>query len=378
MSNEKLSLGVIGASANYGWSMRAHMPAFLGLPEYDLVAVCTTKKETAEESAAKYGARKSYWNYNDLISDPEIDIVDVCVKAPNHYEIVMAALEAGKHVFCEWPLGANSSQSQEMADLAKAKGVMTMVGLQSRYAPSFQYLRQLVSQGYLGRMVSANMTMFLPGITRARTTQSAWNAEKEAGAHALNIATGHALDVFLWSLGELKEVQSIVATQISEWKVSDISAITMTVSDKKIPVTSPDNVLLVGKLENDALASVHIGSIPWHGTAFRLEAYGTEGTLIVTSDQMVEMVDPIIKGAKSEDKDLQILSAPPEFLWTPKEVPEGVAVNMAQMFRQFAKDIKAGKKSHPDFEEAARRHKTLDALELASKQQSRVVINDMK
>lgn len=374
MPEEKVALGVVGASANYGWGMRAHMPALLGLREYDLVAVCTTTKETARESAAKYGARKSYWNYNDLISDTEIDVVDVCVKAPNHYEIVMAALKAGKHVFCEWPLGANSSQSQEMAELAKAKGVMTMVGLQSRYAPSFQYLKQLVSQDYLGRMLSANMTMFLPGITRARTTQSAWNAEKEAGAHALNIATGHALDVFLWSLGELKEVQSIVATQISEWKVTDISAITMTVSEKTIPVTSPDNVLLMGRLENDALASVHIGSIPWHGTAFRLEAYGTEGTLIVTSDQMVEMVDPIIRGAKNGEENLQILTPPAEFLWTPSEVPEGVAVNMAQMFRKFAQDIRKGKRSHPDFEEAARRHKTLDALELSSKNGSVVTI----
>ena len=286
----------------------------------------------------------------------------------------MAALKAGKHVFCEWPLGANSSQSQEMAELAKAKGVMTMVGLQSRYAPSFQYLKQLVSQDYLGRMLSANMTMFLPGITRTRTTQSAWNAEKDAGAHALNIATGHALDVFLWTLGELKEVQSIVATQLSEWKVTDISAITMTVSEKTIPVTSPDNVLLIGRLENDALASVHIGSIPWHGTAFRLEAYGTEGTLIITSDQMVEMVDPIIRGAKNGEGSLQILTPPAEFLWTPKEVPTGVAVNMAQMFRKFAQDIREGKRSHPDFEEAARRHKTLDALELSSKNGSVVTI----
>ena len=374
MSNDKLSLGVVGASATYGWSMRAHMPAFLGLPEYDLVAVCTTSKQTAQESASTYGARKSYWNYKDLVSDPEIDVVDVCVKAPTHYEIVMAALQAGKHVFCEWPLGANSSQSEEMAKLAKEKGVMTMVGLQSRYAPSFQYLKQLVSQGYLGRMISANMTMFLPGITRARTVKASWNAEKEAGAHALNIATGHALDVFLWSLGELKEVQSIVATQISEWEVTDISAITHTVSEKRIPVTSPDNVMLIGKLENDALVSVHIGSIPWHGTAFRLEVYGTEGTLIVTSDQMVEMVDPIIRGAKKGEGNLQILTPPTEFLWTPKEVPVGVAVNMAQMFRQFATDIKTGRKSHPDFEEAARRHKTLDALELASSKQGSVVI----
>ena len=113
-------------------------PRSLALPEYDLAAVCTTRQETAEESAKAYGARKSYWDFREMVADPEIDVVDVCVRAPSHYEVAMAALEAGKHVFCEWPLGANSAQADEMASLAEAKGVRTMVGLQSRYAPSFQ------------------------------------------------------------------------------------------------------------------------------------------------------------------------------------------------------------------------------------------------
>jgi len=162
MAENRIALGVVGASAKYGWAMRAHLPAFLALPEYELVAVCTAHQETAEESAQHYGSRKAYSDYHDLVSDPEIEVVDVCIRAPSHYAVAMAALEAGKHVFCEWPLGANSAQADEMAALASAKGVRTMVGLQSRYAPSFQHLRQLVEQGYLGRMLSANMTMFLP------------------------------------------------------------------------------------------------------------------------------------------------------------------------------------------------------------------------
>ena len=162
MAEKRIALGIVGASARYGWGMRAHLPAFLALPEYELVAVCTAHQETAEESAQRYGARKAYSDYHDLVSDPEIEVVDVCIRAPSHYEVAMAALKAGKHVFCEWPLGANSAQADEMAALASAKGVRTMVGLQSRYAPSFQHLRQLVDQGYLGQMLSANMTMFLP------------------------------------------------------------------------------------------------------------------------------------------------------------------------------------------------------------------------
>ncbi len=358
MPRERIALGVVGASAHYGWGMRAHLPAFLGLPEYELVAVCTSQQKTAEESAQKYGARKSYWDYHELVSDPDVEVVDVCVRAPYHYEVVMAALEAGKHVFCEWPLGANSPQADEMATLAKSKRVRTMVGLQSRYAPRFMYLRQLVSEGYLGKLLSANMTMFLPGLMRPRPEGNTWSAQKEAGANTLNIATGHALDVFLWCLGELSEVMGTVATQVPQWAVAD--------SDRKVDVTSPDNILLVGRLENGGLVSAHVASIPWHGTAFRMEAYGTEGTLIAASDQMVEMIDPMLLGAKSGDDRLQSLSPPESLRWVPPEVPEGVAVNMGQMFRRFAQVIREGGEAPPDFQEAARLHHTLDAVERAS------------
>src|SRR6266571_5097591 len=92
---DRLRLGVVGANPNVGWASRTHLPALLALPEFDLAAVCTTKQESAEASAAKYEASRAYWNYRDLCADSDIDVVDVCVKVPYHYEIVKAALEAG-------------------------------------------------------------------------------------------------------------------------------------------------------------------------------------------------------------------------------------------------------------------------------------------
>lgn len=359
MSDGRIALGMVGASARYGWGMRAHLPALLAMPEYELVAVCTAHPETAEEARERYGARRAYTDYRELVADPEIEAVDVCVRAPLHHEVAMAALAAGKHVFCEWPLGVDSAQADEMAALAREQGVRTMVALQARYAPSFLHLRRLVADGFVGRLLSANMTMFLPGILWPRPERAVWSARREAGAHALNIATGHALDVFLWCLGELVEVTGLVATQLPEWPVAD--------SERTVQVTAPDTVAVVGRLEGGAVASVHVASVPWHASAFRMEAYGAEGTLVAASSQMVEMVDPVLRGARAGDDALQVLSPPPELRWAPAEVPEGVAVNMAQMFGRFAQAVRDGSVASPDFTEAAERHRTLDAIDRASR-----------
>lgn len=359
MSSDKISIGVIGASAHYGWAKRAHMPALAALPEYELTAVCTTSEESAQQSKDLYGAQKAYSDYRAIIADPDIDVIDVCVRAPSHYAIALEALKSGKHVLCEWPLGASSVQAGELAEMASQQNSQTGVILQSRYAPGFMHVRELLRDGFVGDVVSANMTMFLPGQMRTRTESSAWSAEKSNGAHVLNIHTGHALDVFLWCIGsDFASVQSLVGVQVPTTTLTD--------TQRVIEVTSPDNVLLHGRLQNNALASVHIASIPAHGSAFKMEIYGTEGTLVAQSSQMVEMVDPVITGAKTDGSKLEILNSPEHLMLAPSTTPDGVAVNVAQMFRRFSQCLKTGESFSPDFEEAASRQVLLDRIDSES------------
>ena len=101
-----------------------------------------------------------------------------------------------------------------------------------------------------------------------------------------------------------------------------------------------------------------------------MDAYGTEGTLVATSDQMVEMVDPVLMGAKHSDPALSVILPPKDLRWVPSDIPDGVPVNMGQMFRRFAESIREGQSVHPDFQEAARRHHTLDQISLANEQKN--------
>ena len=262
MAEAKIRVGVIGANVRYGWGMRAHLPALLSLPEYELTAVCTAHPDTAEESAKQYGARLAFHDYQQMVTHPEIDLVSVAVKVPMHYAMVMAALGAGKHVYCEWPLGANLGEAEEMAALANTKGVRHLVGLQARCDPALLRLQELLRENYLGEVLACNMTMFLPGLLQ-RGLDRAWMADRDQGANTLTIATGHAIDALCFCVGEFQEVLSQVATQVPEWDTSE--------PGKKVKVTAADNVLVSGVLTNGAVASVHVSTVPWHGSGWRME-----------------------------------------------------------------------------------------------------------
>src|ERR1044071_9135318 len=123
---ERLRVGLIGAAGR--WGPRAHAPALKELPETELYALCTAHKETARAAAEKLGVERAYGSDMELNRDARVDAVAIAVRVPAHYQLTKNALEAGKHVFCEWPLGANTKQAEELEGIARKKNLRTMVG----------------------------------------------------------------------------------------------------------------------------------------------------------------------------------------------------------------------------------------------------------
>src|ERR671918_1521058 len=125
----KVRLGFVGANVRSTWASQSHFPALLASPDVELTAVCTTRPESAEEARQAFGAKLAFHDFRAMVASPEIDAVAVVLRVPSHYEPTKAAINAGKHVYTEWPLGQSTAQAQEMADTARSKGVKTMVGL---------------------------------------------------------------------------------------------------------------------------------------------------------------------------------------------------------------------------------------------------------
>jgi predicted dehydrogenase len=356
-STSRLRVGLIGAGGRWGpW---AHVPALQGLPQTELYAVCTAHADTAQAAAEKYGVKHAYGDVNALGADPQVEAALIAVRVPAHYALTKSALEAGKHVYCEWPLGANTKEAEELAALARAKKLQVMVGLQRRASPAYLYMRELIKDGYVGEMLSVNMTLMNSGVL-TRTSDRTWQRDIALGANPLTITFGHAIDAVLMVVGELTEVSAIVSTQAKQWFETD--------TKKYVDTTAPDNIMIQGRLENGAVLGANVGVQPWHGSGYRFEVYGKEGTLMmIGGGESGQEANRKIMGGRKDDKALQELPVPERLKWVPEEVRKvGRAYDVGQMWVRFAEAIRSGARLEPDFDHAVRRHRMLDAVVRAS------------
>jgi predicted dehydrogenase len=353
---EKLRLGLIGASVKGTWSSRSHLPALQASADIELTAVCTTRADSAEAARQAYGARLAFDDWRKMVASPEIDAVAVVVRVPSHYEPTKAALEAGKHVYCEWPLGRTTAEAEELAALAKAKGVATAVGLQARVNPAVLYMREQVAAGSIGEILAVHVSMIRDGVL-TRPSHRTWQRDATLGANTLTIANGHTIDAMRFVVGDFARLSAVVATQSKQWLDTG--------SNTWLDVTAPDNILISGWLKNGAVASSHVGAIPFAGSGYRMELYGREGTLVASGADSPQLSEVVLHGAKREDK-LMPMVVPERLTRASPGTPSGEAFNVGQMYALFAAAVRAGDRGLPDFATAVELHHLVDAIKRAS------------
>src|SRR5260221_4686535 len=207
----KIRVGIVGASANRGFASIAHIPALRALPQFEIAAVCTARQESAEAAAGHYGVPLAFSDPAQLAGHPDVDLVTVSVKVPDHYRPVMAAIEAGKHVYCEWPLGRDTDEAVRMLDAAERRGIRHAVGLQGQMSPAINYVKDLIAEGYVGRVLSATMIGCAPNW--GATIDRAYQADRANGANLMTITGGHQIDALCHCLGEFRQVAAFFVNQ---------------------------------------------------------------------------------------------------------------------------------------------------------------------
>src|SRR3979490_1572355 len=188
-----LGVGIVGVSPVRGWAATAHIPALRALPDYEVRALSAHSAESARAAGEAFGIKAVFADHEQLVIQPDIDVVAVTVKVTHHRELVSAALAAGKAVYCEWPLGRDLDGARAMAALAAAKGLRTIVGLQARQAPAIEFVQQLLSDGYVGEVLSTSM-VGLSVLGGTLVQPNAYMLDQRNGANLVTVAFGHSLD----------------------------------------------------------------------------------------------------------------------------------------------------------------------------------------
>src|SRR3954447_8763958 len=242
MSNgrgNKIRVGIIGANPDRGWAAQAHIPALRSLSDdFEITALSTSRRESADAAGKCFGVPAAFDNHQELENRPAVDVVAVTVKVPYHLELATAALEAGKAVYCEWPLGNGLKEAEALAALARKQGVLAVAGLQARSAPSVAYVRDLIEQGYVGEVLST--TLIGSGMGWGPTVEgfNAYLNDKRNGATMLSIALGHAAEALCYCLGEVRELSATTTVRRKTFTIAE--------TGERKPMTADDQLCVTG------------------------------------------------------------------------------------------------------------------------------------
>jgi predicted dehydrogenase len=356
-TSSKIRVGIVGLSPNRGFASIAHIPALRALPDFEIAAVCTTRQESAEATARHFGIKLAFSDPQELAHHPDVDLVTVAVKVPDHYRPVMAAIEAGKHVYCEWPLGRNTEEAQQMLEAAELKGVRQAVGLQGQHSPTITYVRDLIADGYVGKVLTASLLGCAPNW--GPTLDRAYQADFANGANLMTITGGHQIDALCHCLGEFREVSAFAISQRDRVVTED---------QGEVSLTSPDQLAVSGILDCGAVVSLQIRGGMTRGTKFLFEIHGSDGDLVLasTTGGSMQRQELALHGAKGKGAKLAELPIPAKYRYVPVGVPANSPYNVAQLYAKLGESIRNGTPAAPGFDAAVRRHHLIDAIVRAS------------
>lgn len=342
-----LRVGIIGASARGGWAKVSHVPAVQTLAGLELTAVATNSKASADEAARAFGVGKSFGDAASLIRDPDIDLVTVAVRVPFHRELVLAAAKAGKHLYCEWPLGCDLAEAGELAAAVGHAGVHAAIGLQTRMNPAARRAHKLITSGAVGRVLSTRVVSTTMAFGPQVDPGYAFAEDPAKGTNLVTIQGGHTLDLALALLGAFTGAAAMGTAQYPQ----------VTIGDDPAPRarTTFDHLLVQARLATGAPMSVEVaGGRQPEDTPFCFEVVGDRGSLVLDGGAargfQSGRLRLVLNGKVQSVEEGELAGLPDE------------AANVAGVYAALRDDILNGTSSAPGFDHAVCLTRLVDDL----------------
>lgn len=360
MQESKLRVAVLGAGA---WAEHAHVPGWQRDPRSEVVAICDVEPERARAFAERFDIPDASWDWETTVARPDIDVIDVCTPSATHFELSMAAIEAGKHVLCEKPVAYDFRETRRAAELARSKGLKTKLGFTFRYSPGVLFAKSMIDNGFVGT----------PFIFNGYEQNSQWldpnvplrQADPDADPNIIQTQSlegygAPVIDIGHWWVGaDYARVVGTMRNFIPERMVRQ--------TGRMMQMNIDDGDIFIGEYTNGVIGSIQtsfvtIGNYP--GIEARI--YGEQGAIIC---RLVEEfgVAETIKVATPDDVEFKQLDIPQEFY------PEGGhpreswrSLFYANLIKDFIDEIQSGSDTNQgNFDDGAWVQETINAVELS-------------
>jgi predicted dehydrogenase len=296
MSNS-LNIGLIGAGfmgQTHADSYRRAGLLYKNLPRTPvLYAVAEQNDKLAEQARCRLGFQKGYGDWRKLIEDPEVDVVDITTPNHLHVEPALAALEAGKHVYCEKPMAVKVEDAQRMAAAAKTAHGKTLVAFNNIKTPAALVAKQIIERGEIGELTRFR-GRFDQGFFNDPDLPWSWRCSRDlAGTGALGDLGAHAVSVAQFLMGDVTEVLAQSQTFFTERPVAsqDTGYSSKAAADaKKRAVENEDQIQALVKFESGAAGVIEASRI-CAGRVFGIfwEVSGTKGTIYNSGERFNEL-----------------------------------------------------------------------------------------
>jgi predicted dehydrogenase len=320
-----LRVGLIGANPSGGWTRESHIPAIKGLAGLELAAVAPKTQSAASSAAQAFSVPKAYGNVADLFRDASIDLVSVVATLPAHRELVLSALAAGKHIYCEYPLGINVEESRQLAEAAQAAGVHAAIGLQARASPTIKLARHLLAKGAIGRPLTASILSTTVGFGPVIDRSVAYTEDPANGVTVITIQAAHTIDLAIALLGGVADLAALVSTQYPSIRIG---------TGQPLKRRTNDHLLVQARHDSGTPLSVEVAGGRAAGTPFRFEIVGDAGVLTLEGGAP--------RGFQSGRLRLSVRGEP-QLVDEGELAPlQDAAVNVAATYAQLRDDIAEG------------------------------------
>ena len=375
----EIGVGLVG----YKFMGRAHSNGYRQVshffdvdPTPRMVAIAGRNEAAVSEAAAQLGWDGYETDYHALIERDDIGLIDVSTPGDSHYEVVMAALAAGKHVLCEKPLANSLDQAREMMNAAKSAGVINMINFNYRRVPAVVLARKLIAEGRIGE-VRHFRAIYLQDWILDPEFPLVWRLKKElAGSGALGDIAAHIVDLSRYLLGdEIASVTGSLSTFIKERPVEVTSGggagLVATGGVEMGQVTVDDSAHFLAKFESGATGTYEVTRLaPGRRNHNQFEINGSKGTIVFDLERLNELEVYFVDDAEDVQGFRKILVTDAAHPFVGNWWPGGHIIGWEHTFTHVVKDlmdgIKSGVNPAPAFEDGFRCQAVLDAVERSS------------